>query len=600
MSGIELGDRSLDILMPLYLVVDPEGIIRASGRTIPKLLECDNLVGRHLLDVLTITKPRGAGGVEKLAQSVSKRMRMESCGPMKVKLRAVAVPCADGGCFFISTAIAADVAKVVEELGLKNGDFSPADGTIDLVYAIQMQGSILEDARQMADKIGQAKDEAERRAMTDELTGLSNRRALIGEIDRQLAIMEGSEKPFAVLQVDLDRFKQVNDTLGHDAGDAVLLHVAAVLRSAAETCGFVSRIGGDEFVIVVNPDVSQVDLASMSKEIIDRISLPIPFGEHLCKIGASVGITRPSSARQTSAELLTEADLALYESKRNGRGRYYFFAKRMRTRMRDLTRLSTEIAEALEVGQFEPFFQPQVRLSDGALVGCEVLARWRHPERGILPPSQFLFAADQANLLHRLDQYMMEKAFDQVGQWVASGIEFPGMSVNVTATALADEGFLDRLKWMTDLAGLIPEMVGLEILESVILGDDDAGLVDRINRLGDAGFRIFLDDFGTDRASISNLRQLRLDKIKIDRSFVSGLDRDSELRLMSGAMIDLARRLGIGTIAEGVETEEEAAVLIELGCESCQGYLVSRPVDAVALAAWLSGNERFRLLRAAG
>ena len=574
--------------MPMHLVVDASGRILSAGRTIRKVLETDDLVGCQLFDIVQVTKPRGTDSMDKFVKTKLRRMQFKSLGPAGVTLRAVSTDCNDDAMHFISTSIAADFVQVIEALGLKSGDFSPADSTIDLVFSMQMQTSVLNDARQLAQKINQAKVAAERSASTDELTGLANRRALIKELDTWLERMGADGPAFSVMQIDLDRFKLVNDTLGHLAGDTVLLHVAEVLRGVTGANDFVCRIGGDEFVVLLAAGRTHAEISHIARRIIDQISLPIPFEEQVCKIGASVGVTCPFSGTQSSAELLTEADLALYESKRNGRGRYYFFAENMRMRMNDLNRLSVEIGEALEREEFQPYFQPQIGLQDGRLIGCEMLARWHHPVRGILEPADFLFAADQANQLFRLDQFLMERSLEQIGRWTKAGLDCPGLSLNVTVTSLADHEFPDRLKWLCEASEIPPEMIGLEILESVILGGEQSGLVDRIQRLGDAGFRLILDDFGTDRASISYLRALSLDKIKIDRSFVAGIDRDLELQAMTGAMLDLASRLGIGTIAEGIETEAEARTLVELGCEAGQGFLLSRPLSTDAMTAWLA------------
>jgi diguanylate cyclase (GGDEF)-like protein/PAS domain S-box-containing protein len=434
-----------------------------------------------------------------------------------------------------------------------------------------------------------AERELRRAALSDPLTGLPNRRGLTDHLGRLAA---DADRTLAVMHVDLDRFKAVNDTLGHAAGDHVLLEAARLLRDETRADDLVARVGGDEFVVVVRGADPGGEAAEAAERLTRRLSEPMAFGEITCRIGASVGIAlwRPS-AQPDPERVLADADIALYEAKRAGRGRWRRFEPWMRRRAETAATLGQEIRAGLERDEFEAWLQPQVGLLDGRPRGFEALIRWRHPTRGLLRPDRFLFAAAEANLVARLDDRMMELAADALARLRAAGVPAPRVSVNVSADRLADPEVVDRVKWAVDAAGLSPSDFALEIVESVLLDETARRGGEAVRRLAAAGFAIELDDFGTGHAAISTLRALPVDRIKIDGGFVRGVDRDPELRTMAGAIVALGGNLGLEVVAEGVERDAERDVMAELGCAVAQGNLIGRPMPWPDVVAWHAARE---------
>ncbi|RMH49018.1 MAG: EAL domain-containing protein [Alphaproteobacteria bacterium] len=444
-------------------------------------------------------------------------------------------------------------------------------------------------ARAMRD-LARSRDDLRRAALTDPATGLRNRRGL-AEDAREMAANARPGQRLAVMHVDLDRFKAVNDTLGHEAGDHVLANCARILCSETRVGDIVARVGGDEFVIICRDVRDRERVAGIAQRLIRRLSEPVPFRDRVCQIGASIGVAMWDATEVPDPERpLADADIALYEAKRGGRGRFSFFEPAMRERVETGARLAEEIRRGLERGEFEPWFQPQVDLRDGALAGFEALVRWRHPERGLLGPDRFIGAAAEAGLLDRLDERMLEEVCAALTRLRRAGLPAPQVSVNLSQSRLADPGVIDQVKWTVDRAGLQPGDVALEILETVLLDDRAAHAAENIRRFAAAGFAIELDDFGTGHASISNLRNFPVHRMKIDRSFVAGVDQDHELRMMTGALARLGANLGLQVLAEGVETEGELVTVRALGCAWAQGFLIARPMPYVELTMWLRGR----------
>ena len=429
-----------------------------------------------------------------------------------------------------------------------------------------------------------------RAATTDSLTGLLNRRGLQARLAR-LAREAREAGPLVIMHVDLDRFKAVNDTLGHGAGDQVLTRCAEVLSSETRGDDIVARVGGDEFVVVCRDLGDRRRLGLLADRLVERLSEGLVIDDKHARIGASVGIALWDPAEQPDPERpLTDADIALYAAKAAGRGRWRVFEPAMRRRAEEVAHLSLEIRAGLERGEFEPFLQPQVSLHTGEVIGYEALARWRHPRLGLLSPGAFLFAAEEANLVDRIDEFMLGRACAALAALQAAGLPAPQVSVNLSSARLGDPDVVEAVKWTVDAHGLAPAQVALEILESALLDARDPQVIDTVRRFAAAGFPIELDDFGTGHASISNLRALRVDRIKIDRSFVTGVDRDAELRLMTGAISALGRNLGLAVLAEGVETEAELACVRALGCDAAQGYLFAAPAPPGAVMELLRGE----------
>ncbi len=436
----------------------------------------------------------------------------------------------------------------------------------------------------------------EKLALTDELTGLPNRRALRDLLNR-IEVSGWPHDHAIVMHIDLDKFKHINDTLGHAAGDMALQHATEAMVQHIRQEDFLARTGGDEFVLLIFEDISDETLAKRAESLIEDISKPFIYQGKECNIGGSVGIARGTKADGIALDsCLNNADLALYTAKNTGRGTYSFFTPKLRTQYEQIEELQSDIREGLQNGQFEPYFQPQVEGRSGKLVGLEALARWHHPTRGLLTPFHFLDAADEAGLLEQLDRLIMEQTFNAMRGWLDRELRIPQISINLTAARLLEVNLVDSLIFAADKADIDPTVIGVEILESVMIDNNSSQMIRNIENLSDAGFMVELDDFGTGHASISNLRNFKVDRIKIDRSFVKDVHLYSELAKITSAMIGLAHSLRIDALAEGVETPEERLVLNALGCDHIQGFGVSRPMPASDIPNWIANTQKARKL----
>ena len=456
---------------------------------------------------------------------------------------------------------------------------TPSGGVVEIAYSVD------EWVRRSRELL-EAKRELEHQAYHDPLTSLPNRRALSEHIARILAETKAGLFDVAVLHVDLDKFKAVNDTLGHDAGDLVIREAARILKECARTTDLVARIGGDEFVVVCHAITKVEHAAYIAQRIVDMMCEPIPYGEDHCQIGASVGIALCRNARDLSTAM-TDADIALYEAKRNGRGCFRVFSPVYREQYTRHQRKVAEVTAAVNFEAFEPWFQPLICANTGALLGAEALARWIDRERGVLRPSAFTAALDDIELCARIDEIVLRRALGSLARWDAAGLNVGRVSVNLSSHQLAKEGFVDRIKWLVDEAGLTPERVGVEIQERVIVDDAESLVARNVLSLARSGFHVSLDDFGTGRSSIAGLKTLALQCMKIDRRFCQGVADDRELRMITGAMITLGRNLGIEVHCEGVETPDDHRTLKELGCDVVQGYLFGKPMPEDVFGRWV-------------
>ena len=427
----------------------------------------------------------------------------------------------------------------------------------------------------------------EKFARTDPLTGLMNRRGLtekLAELSGKLAM----EERIALLHIDLDKFKSINDTQGHDAGDFVLTHCANLLCEAARSAEAVARVGGDEFIVLLQTTDNAEEITAKSKEIINLISTPISFRKRQCNVGASIGIAiyDPTDDHNVS-DALTAADIALNVAKQAGRGQSVVFEQCMRDGAVKLVQLAHEIRLGLVAGEFEPFFQPQVNTKTGEIIGFEALIRWRHPQRGLVPAFEFLPAAERAGLMPDIDEVVVEGACAAAATMQTWGLAHAAVSINMSMPLLQDPEIVARLKGYCRKHGIKPDNLRLELLESTLLDERSEQVVKNVHKLIQAGFSVELDDFGTGHAAIATLRKFSVSRIKIDRSLVKDIDTDAELRVITGAIINLAARLGVSVLAEGVETPDEQTALNTMGCVLAQGYHHGRPMPLEALRNWV-------------
>lgn len=403
----------------------------------------------------------------------------------------------------------------------------------------------------------------------DVQTGLPNRRYFDCYIDDMTAL--GTER-IAFLHVDLDRFKDINDTFGHAAGDDVLIVAARRLSSLLVEDEFVARIGGDEFVIVSRGDATRID--ALGQAALDALCQPIPLANSLCRIGGSIGIATLQTSNDSLRQLLVNADTALYEAKRLGRNRIEYFTDALKTKSQTLKRRTDDVSRAVENDEFFPVFQPQFDAVTHVLTGVEVLARWQHPKHGVLTPDTFLDIAANLNKVSAIDEMIFEKALIQYMRWSASGLTVPKMSVNVSAQRLMDCDFHRRLAEVRLPGGRL----SLELLESISFEGENRALLEGIRQIKSHGHEIEIDDFGTGHASIVSLLELAPQRLKIDRKLIAPIVTHAPQRRLVASMIEIGRSLGIEIIAEGVETMRHAELLCDLGCHGLQGYAFARPM----------------------
>jgi diguanylate cyclase (GGDEF)-like protein len=388
----------------------------------------------------------------------------------------------------------------------------------------------------------------------------------------------------ALMMIDLDRFKAVNDTLGHPIGDAVLRVVAKRLQSVVRPTDLLARLGGDEFVLMALPTPERSDLGPLAARIVDTLGRPYLIDGHLINIGASVGVAVAPADGTEHAELLRSADLALYHAKQSGRGTHVFFAPPMDSRARARRALEIDLRKALALGEFELYYQPQVDLDTHSVVGFEALLRWRHPERGLVSPVEFVPLAEEIGLIVPLGEWVMREACREAMGWPNA----VSVAVNVSSHQFSDSARLvDLVARSLAASGLPGSRLEIEITESVLLRDDQA-VLETLHRLRGMGVRIAMDDFGTGYSSLSQLHSFPFDKIKIDRSFVKDRGDVASQNAIIRAITALGLSLGISTIAEGVETSDQLRRIRAEGCTSVQGYLFSRPVPANQIQSLLA------------
>jgi len=458
----------------------------------------------------------------------------------------------------------------------------------DVSSDVQLKTRLLKAKQNAEDRNRELEDARalmEHHSLHDSLTGLPNRRFL----DQYLLDIHAPRKPTALLHVDLDRFKHINDTLGHAAGDAMLVHAASVLKEKTGPGDFVARIGGDEFVIAVTEPVDERDLAAMAERVITQMRQPVPFENHQCRIGVSIGIAMADTTLSDyGRHLLVDADIALYRAKSNGRNRFEFFSDTLKSEIIRNKQVADDILSGLERQEFLPFFQPQFCARTLKITGVEALARWDHPREGILMPASFLRTADDLNVVPLIDRIILEQTLWQTTLWKAAGIEIPKVSVNVSAGRLNDANLMESL----DGLSFEPGRLSFELLESIFLDDKNDLIASNFERLRQVGIDIEIDDFGTGYASIVSLIHLRPSRLKIDRQLILPIIQSNSQRRLVASIIDIGQSLGIKVVAEGVETMEHARILRDLGCDALQGYAFAAPmrsdnlIDFVRAEAW--------------
>jgi diguanylate cyclase (GGDEF)-like protein len=465
------------------------------------------------------------------------------------------------------------------------GELALADGRTVRISHTPIEGvGYVATHEDITDRV-EASAKIEFLAYRDTLTGLPNRTAFQRGFDAAVEAAERQGEMFGVIMIDVDHFKDINDTLGHDAGDALLLNLAKTLSKAFRRGDTVSRLGGDEFAVVLRGLTGPEDLLRPIEVLQGLLRKPVEHSGRSFTISASLGAAIHDDPDADPLHLLKNADVALYEAKSGGRNRCVVFKPAMRTQVEQRVELLREVRLAIAQGEFDLYYQPVVDLVSNKVAGFEALMRWNHPEQGVLPPAAFMAAFEDTDLSLQLGEVAFERALGQMRAWLDEGVEFGRVAVNISSeqfrTGRLAADIADKLR-----AWNVPaERLAIEVTENVYMGWGADVVAETVCALHATGVQIALDDFGTGYASLANLRQFPVDRLKIDKSFVQNAEDDAIVR----AVINLGASMGMKVVAEGVEKPEQLAALSAYGCDQVQGYHFAKPMPAGEVAAFVRG-----------
>jgi diguanylate cyclase (GGDEF)-like protein/PAS domain S-box-containing protein len=431
-------------------------------------------------------------------------------------------------------------------------------------------------------------------ATHDLLTGLPNRALLCDRLIQAISRAERYRGSVGIMFVDLDKFKYINDSLGHGAGDELLCTMAQRLKACVRECDSVARLGGDEFVVLVEPISSEAMLPMLAQRIVATVSEPITLKEQTHSITCSIGVSSFPRDGRDADELLKRADLAMYRAKESGRNNFQSFMPQMQTRLDDFLQLEKRLRQALERDEFLLHFQPQVALQTGQIIGLEALIRWQSPEFGLTLPSQFIPQAEESNLILAIGEWVLHSACTQLKAWQRAGLPHLPVAVNISASQLEQKHFARLVQGVLQTTHLEAKYLELELAESQSMRDPEKSIA-QMQSLKAIGVSLAIDDFGTGYSNLSYLKRSPVDKLKVDQSFVKGLTNDAQDYSIVMTVIRLARSLGLRVIAEGVETEGQLRLLAVEGCDEIQGHYFSPPLPAADITTLLQQQPRLDL-----
>lgn len=477
------------------------------------------------------------------------------------------------------------VGSVDKEMRVQasDGSWRSLDVTVTDLRCEPSVGGFVLNARDITER-KELEQSLRHQALHDELTGLGNRALFTNEVANALRTPRESAQVIAVLFLDVDELKDINDSLGHAAGDEVLQILAERINTALRITDVAARFGGDEFAILLTGAYGESEVCAVAERLLETIAEPMAFGDRTLKVTASIGIAIDTDRSSDPSDMLRAADSAMYRAKESGRDRYELFEEKMQIVAFERMEMRTQLATAIERDSLLVHYQPIIDLSSGELVGLEALLRWRHEEWGLVPPNTFIPFAEETGLIVPIGEWVLGQAARDLVRWRDAGSSIR-MSVNVSPRQLADDRFLAAAPEITAEAGADPSKMTLEMTEGVLAVDHE-NIQHRIEGLRDLGFQIAIDDFGTGYSSFQYLQNFPIDVLKIDRAFLSELAAGRESSVVQG-ILDLARSLGATTVAEGVETQGQAEILVRMGCAFAQGYYFGRPVPAVDIDALL-------------
>ncbi|HVE47025.1 MAG TPA: EAL domain-containing protein [Acidimicrobiales bacterium] len=458
---------------------------------------------------------------------------------------------------------------------------------LDLLAA--QAGAALNNARLFSERRA-FEARLEHQAFHDGLTNLPNRALFLDRLEQALARTRRDGAPLGVLFMDLDRFKMVNDSLGHDVGDELLAAVAQRLNECLRPGDTLARYGGDEFTVLLERLRSDADATEVAERLLRSMSEPFVLQEREVFVSASIGVSFTKAPMSDDGDPLREADLAMYRAKERGKGRWEVFKSEMNAEAVQRLELETELRQAIDRQELFVLYQPLIELGSGRITGVEALVRWHHPRRGVVVPGEFVGLAEETGLILRMGTWVLEEACRQGRQWLDEGLAPLHIAVNISADQFQKGGLPDQLRRILDSSGLPAERLTLEMTESVVMEEAEATM-HIMGEIDNLGVRLALDDFGQGYSSLSYLKRFPLDVLKVDKAFVDGLVDNAEDRAIVRSVVALARELGISVTAEGIETARQLEEVVALGCDVGQGYWFSRPVAAEAIAELMRAAE---------
>ena len=583
----------VDTAFPFHLVLDHDLCVVAAGSSISQLHD-EHVIGRRLIELFHIATPKVAPTFDMFAKQSRSLFLLRSTSIEGLVLRGqMLFDAAARRLVFVGSPWVTETSSFAS-LGLTLDDFAVSDAVVDYVLLLQNQSTSLNEALEMAERLRETANQLSHQAYHDTLTGLVNRTKLLTQLQHALDRHDGTSD-LAVLMMDLDGFKAVNDSFGHSAGDAVLGVVGKRLEAVSRRGDIVARFGGDEFAMVIGAS-RELDIApgADADHVADRVlaaineplSLPSDWGISV-PLSVSIGIAH-ATGQETAEELVRNADLAMYAAKASGKSRHATFTSAMHASSVIRMDLAQQMRFALERGQFTLRYQPVLRLQTNRFAGAEALLRWDHPKHGLLAPGEFLDIAEDTGLIVSIGAWVIDEACRELRRWqrAHTGPEQVGVAVNLSGRQFGP-ALVDTVRAAIDRHRIDPSTLTLEITEGLITGDASSAN-ETVRALKNLGVWLSIDDFGTGHSSLGRLRQYDFDELKIDRQFVSDLDSGDPTLVLS--QIAMAHGLGLNVVAEGVETVAELDYLRSAGCNQAQGYLIARPLPCQAVRAMLAGS----------
>ncbi len=435
-----------------------------------------------------------------------------------------------------------------------------------------------------------AEDRILHQANYDQLTNLPNRNLFLDRLHQSLQRVQREGTILALLFIDLDRFKNINDSLGHSAGDKLLIEVAKIMGQVVRDSDTIARFGGDEFAVILSPIYGPKNASRVAASLLEALSKPIDIDGYDATIGASIGISMYPADGTVEEELMKNADSAMYRAKESGRNNYQFFTAEMQQAAKDRLTMEIDLRMAIERNELFLVYQPQFDVASDTLAGTEVLVRWMTEDKGLVSPSEFIYLAEDTGLIVPIGEWVLKQSCLQYKKWQEQGIAPPYLAVNVSGRQFKMDNFAQSVLKVLKEVQLNPQYVELELTESFLMEDQEFA-IDTLKQLKEMGFQLAIDDFGTGYSSLSYLKKFPIDRLKIDRSFIKDLEHNNEDYAIVRAIIDLSHTLDITVIAEGVEVEAQKDLLAELKCDIIQGYLYSRPLNEAEYSLYLEDNK---------